>query len=202
MSARVARYISILLHPVWMPAYTLFLIFHLANYPRFSVAPAFQSALYGIVLLNTIVIPLFITYMLFQRGWIKTFDMEEREERFVPYLANALCLLFSYFLLKKLQAPHIFSQMMLGAFAAVIFAVIINLRWKISIHMIGIGGLAGVLFGMSSLLIVDLKIPIIATLLVAGILGTARLALQAHHPAQIYAGFAIGWLCEFVMLSV
>jgi len=202
MSPRLARWLSILLHPVWMPFYALFILFRLNPYLLVTVSAQLQWTIFAIVILNTIVIPLFITYMLFSKGWVRTFDMEDREERIIPYITNALCLLLAYYMMKKLQAPNLVCLMMLGAVAAVVVAVIVNLRWKISIHMIGLGGLTGLFFGLSTVLLVDLHLPILLSILAAGILGTARLSLGAHHPAQVYAGFFVGFLCEFVMLSV
>ena len=202
MNPRAARALSILLHPVWMPAYALIILFQLTPYLRFSVSPSLQWALYAVVLLNTVVIPLLVTYFLIHRGWVRNLDMEDKEERVVPYITNALCLVLAYYMLKKLQVPQVFTQMMLGAVAAVTLAVIINFRWKISIHMIGLGGLTGVFFGLSTVLLIDLQGPILITLLVSGLLATARLSLGAHRPAQIYAGFLIGFLAEFVVLAV
>ena len=202
MNPRLARFLSVLLHPVWMPAYALFVIFRLNSFLAVTVSPQLQWAIYAVVVLDTIVIPLFITYILFNKGWVRSLDMEDREERFVPYLTNALCLLLSYYMLKRLQAPNLICLMMLGAVAAVMLAVIINLRWKISIHMIGVGGLTGIFFGLSTFLLADLHTPIVISILVAGVLGTARLSLAAHQPAQIYTGFVVGFLCEFLMLSV
>ena len=201
MNPRVARFLSYVLHPVWMPAYALFLLFQLAPSLRLSVSPALQWALYAVILLNTVIIPLIITYFLLHRGWVRTLDMEDKEERIVPYLANALCLLLAYYMMKQLQVPALFSRMMLGAVAAVVLAIIINFRWKISIHMIGVGGLTGVFFGMSAVLLIDLRTPIVMAVLVSGLLATARLSIGAHHPAQLYAGFLAGFLCEFVLLA-
>jgi membrane-associated phospholipid phosphatase len=68
--------------------------------------------------------------------------------------------------------------------------------------MIGIGGLIGTFFGMSSFLLVDLRFPIIVCFIIAGLIGTARLSLGSHHPAQLYGGFFIGFFCEYVLLSI
>jgi len=201
MNPRLARWLSVFLHPVWMPTYALFILFRLNNYLRVTVSPQMQWMIFAVVVLNTILIPLGITYLLFNKGWVRTFDMEDREERIIPYITNALCLLLAYYMMKKLQAPNMVCLMMLGAVAAVVVAVIVNLRWKISIHLIGIGGLTGLFFGLSTVLLIDLHLPILVSILTAGLLGTARLSLNAHRPSQIYAGFFVGFVCEFVMLA-
>jgi hypothetical protein len=128
--------------------------------------------------------------------------MERREERLVPFMVNAVMMLIAYYMLRKLMVPKTYYLLMLGAAASVIIAIMVNFKWKISIHMIGIGGLIGAFFGMSTFLFVDLRVPILFCLLIAGLLGTARLTLGAHRPSQVYAGFAVGFLCEFLILSL
>ena len=72
MNPRLARWISILLHPVWMPLYALFILFQLNPYLLVTVSDQLQWTIFAIVILDTIVIPLFITYMLFSKGWVRT----------------------------------------------------------------------------------------------------------------------------------
>jgi membrane-associated phospholipid phosphatase len=40
---------------------------------------------------------------------------------------------------------------------------------------------------------------VIPCLLIAGLLGYARLKLEAHTPAQVYSGFAIGLISMFLL---
>jgi membrane-associated phospholipid phosphatase len=68
--------------------------------------------------------------------------------------------------------------------------------------MIGIGGLIGTFFGLSTFLMVDLRISIIIFLLISGLLGSARLTVGSHSPSQIYAGLVLGFLCEYFLLSI
>jgi hypothetical protein len=105
-------------------------------------------------------------------------------------------------MLLPLTLPKVFYLMLLGAITAVVIVVLVNLKWKISIHMVGIGGITGMLFGLSGLLILDLRIPIIISFLVAGFLGTARLRMGAHLPPQIYVGYLVGFVCEYLMLNI
>jgi hypothetical protein len=128
--------------------------------------------------------------------------MQKREERILPYVTNLVLLLISAFLIYKLQLHHVFFQMTLGAAAAVSVAIVVNIKWKISIHMIGIGCLIGTFFGLSTFLLIDLRMLIIFFLLIAGLLGVARVTLGAHRPSQVYTGFLVGFLCEYLFLSV
>lgn len=201
MNLRFARFLSVLLHPTWMPAYVFIILFQTTDYFKFVVSQPLKTAVYFILLLNTILIPLLIIYFLFRKGLIQSYRMEERQDRSIPYLVNMLCMLLAFYMMSKLPAPKLFGAILFGAAIALAVAFFINLRWKISIHMIGIGGFAGVFYALSDLLLMDIQAVILVSFLLAGLLGTARLLLNAHVAPQIYAGFVLGFACEYFILN-
>jgi hypothetical protein len=62
--------------------------------------------------------------------------------------------------------------------------------------MVGIGGLFGVLISVSYLLRFDMTVYYIGVIILAGIIGFARLFLQEHKPYQIYTGFLLGFAVQ------
>jgi hypothetical protein len=202
MSRRFAYFLSVVLHPVLMPTYALLLIFNLNKYLAYTTQPQLKYALYAVVIFNTLIMPVIISYLLVHRGYIKSFAMEERTERLIPFASNLILLMIAYYMLKQIPLPKIFYLLLLGAAASVFIAIVINLKWKISIHMIGIGCLTGMFCGMSTFLLIDLRLPVLLSLLVAGLLGAARLKMGAHKSMQIYAGFFVGFCCEYFLLSI
>ena len=202
MNPKFARFISVVLHPVFMPTYSLLIIFRQSTYFSYTISEQNKLALFSIIILNTFVLPLLISYILVQKGWIKSFEMQKREERMIPYLTNFVLMLCSSYLVYMLPLPRVFFQITLGAAVAILIAIIVNIKWKISIHMIGIGALIGTLFGLSTFLLEDMRTLIIFFLLVAGLLGVARISLGSHRPSQIYAGFFAGFICEYLLLSL
>lgn len=202
MNRNLAQFLSVIFHPVLMPTYALILIFRHSSYFSYTIPEGVKAALYSIIILNTLILPVLVSYLMIKRGLIRSFEMEKREERLLPFITNLLLMLVAAFMIFKLHLPRIFFLLTLGAAASVFIAIIINFKWKISIHMIGIGGIIGTFFGLSTFLLVDLRIPIIFCLLLAGLIGTARMSLGAHRPLQIYAGFFVGFICEYVLLSI
>lgn len=185
-----------------MPTYALLFIFQNNSFFSYSTPAPTKLALYLVVVLNTLIFPVLVSFLLIKKGVIKSFEMEEREERMIPFISNLLLLLIAGYLIRTLRLPQVFFQLILGAAAALSLAILINFKWKISIHMIGIGAMAGTFFGLSSFLMVDLRFPIIFCLIVAGFLGTARMSLGAHTSMQVYSGFLCGFLCEYLFLSI
>jgi hypothetical protein len=77
-----------------------------------------------------------------------------------------------------------------------LLTALINTRYKISAHMVGLGGLLGGLISVSALIRFDMTPFYILIILIAGITATARLILGEHRHSQIYAGFALGFLVQ------
>jgi hypothetical protein len=81
-----------------------------------------------------------------------------------------------------------------GAGLGILLTALINIWTKISAHMVGIGGLLGVLVSVSYLIKFDMTLFYIPVICIAGVIGYARLELNEHRPSQVYAGFLLG-LC-------
>jgi membrane-associated phospholipid phosphatase len=58
--------------------------------------------------------------------------------------------------------------------------------------MLGMGGLVGTFLGLALRYQVDALQLVSALVLLSGLVGYARLRLNAHTPAQVYAGFLSG----------
>jgi membrane-associated phospholipid phosphatase len=84
---------------------------------------------------------------------------------------------------------------------SVVLVTIITIKWKISAHLTGIGGLTGMIFSLLLKTNGNLLIWFFISILLAGILGSARLVMDAHSPKQIYSGFAVGFFSAlFIMI--
>ena len=90
---------------------------------------------------------------------------------------------------------------LLGAFTIIVVAAIVSKYWKISLHMLGIGGLVGVLLSLE-LLFGGLHKLLVLFIFLSGILGVARIKEKAHNHSQVFFGFVIGFLIEisFILL--
>jgi membrane-associated phospholipid phosphatase len=83
---------------------------------------------------------------------------------------------------------------MLGASINLAIALVVSIWWKISLHMIGIGGLVGLFFALSTRIYFEITTYLIAAVAIAGIVAWARLRLNTHNPPQVYVGFILGWI--------
>ena len=105
-----------------------------------------------------------------------------------------MCL--GYYVIKDiLVLAPILKLELISAIILIFIASIISKYWKISLHMLGIGGVVGVMFSLNVLFGGLLQI-IMLSILLSGILGVARRNEKAHNNLQIYTGFEIGFLIE------
>ena len=195
-----AKIISILFHPLIMPIVGLVIIFNTDSYINYAIPMELKRAVIVLVGTSTFIIPLLISLLLINRKLINSLEMETQKERIIPYAFTIIFYVFTLYMLKRAPIPPIIFNFVIGATLSVIIAFIVNIKWKISAHMIGIGGLLGALICVSILLEIYITPFIIFTLLVAGLVGSSRLILKAHTQSQIYVGFAVGIICQVIAL--
>ncbi|KAF5074755.1 hypothetical protein DSECCO2_177820 [anaerobic digester metagenome] len=193
MKQTAAKIASIVLHPLFMPligvAFTLFYGGYISLLP-FQV----KKVILLVVFANTLGLPLIMLPLFLRMGIIKSLAMENHRERVFPLIFTLIPYAFSFYFLYKLPIPTILATFMLGAAIAVFATIVITFWWKISIHMVGIGGFAGFLMGLSYRLSLDVLFLFIVVVFLSGILATSRLMLNSHNQAQVYSGFGLGFI--------
>ncbi|MFY9310138.1 MAG: hypothetical protein WAQ28_13915 [Bacteroidia bacterium] len=200
METRIARFISYLLHPLLMPTYGFALLFYTNNYISTFTAPDVKLLVLGITFIFTFLLPGINVVILLKTGRIKSLEMETGAERILPYTSTALYYFALFYLFYNADFPNIFKIVVLGAALCLLLAVVISFRWKISAHTIGIGGIAGSTMGIIYRLQLDMALLLMLVLLLSGLVGFARLKLNAHTPAQVYTGFMLGFLVELALM--
>jgi hypothetical protein len=201
MLNHIARAISLVFHPFWMPLAGVFI---LLNHSRLlDMLPAEgHKAVFIIVASSTIGLPLLMFPIFWFRKNIKTLEMTERQERYIPLFIMAVFYFFSFHTLRNLSAPALLSGFILGAFISVALAAAINIWWKISLHAIGLGGVVALL---TLIAVYRQGYPeglFFQALIYSGIVLTARMYLNQHSLWQIVAGFFCGFSAIFITLIV
>ncbi|MCD4664520.1 MAG: hypothetical protein K8R68_04550 [Bacteroidales bacterium] len=199
MEEKIAKIISVLFHPLLIPSYTFLILFNLNSYISLIIPYSAKMLMISMVFITTCLFPLLFVFMMKRRGIVKTLQMNTREERVYPFSVTAIFYFLAYHLLKQLQISDVYYIFLLGSALLVIIALLINFYWKISIHMISMGGMLGAFIGISFRLEIELITIIALSVLISGAVGFARLRLSSHEPIQIYTGFLSGVL---VMLLI
>lgn len=200
MAKSIAHIVSVLLHPLLMPVYGLILIFQSGSSFMLQIPYEAKRLILIIVAINTLALPILVLPIFRKMNIIKSLQMESHRERILPIMFTLIPYIFSFYFLKRLPIFNEISLFMLGASFAVLASLVISIWWKVSIHMIGIGGLAGLTFALMFNMNFSSVSYLIISILLAGIVGWARLNLNTHNPSQVYVGFAVGSI--LVSLSI
>lgn len=197
---RLAKFISVLFHPLLMPTYGFMLIFCTKNYISTFLLLPFKIVILGMTFLFTFIFPAINAVVLLKMGHIRSLEMESTKERLIPYGTTALYYFALLYLFYHRGFPFIFKLVLLGATSIIISTLLINTKWKISAHTAGIGGVTGAILGMLYRLQMDLELIFFILILISGVVGYARLRLKAHTPAQVYSGFLLGFLIQLILI--
>lgn len=192
MGKRIAQTLSLVFQPLFIPLYSVFLLFNTDTYITYAVNTELQRFIYGVVVVNSMLLPMAVFFFLLSRGHIQSLHMHTASERSLPFLTVIIFQLSTYVLFRQMPLPALIPDLVLGGALSVLMAFVVNLQWKISIHMLGMGGLVGTFIGLAVRYQVDALYLVMALLLLSGLVGYARLRLYAHTPAQVYAGFLTG----------
>jgi len=188
---RPSKVISIILHPVFIPLITLKTTLFFAPSIGFAIN-SYLNFMILTVVLTTIVFPLLLILFLVKKGKVASLEMVNYKERPKPLMYSALIMFIGYSVLESiLTLAPVLKAELLAAIIIVGLASFISNYWKISLHMLGVGGGTGALIGIH-FLYGGLSQLIILAILTSGILSIARINEKAHNHAQIYVGFLVG----------
>jgi len=202
MRKTIAMSLSVLLHPMLMPTYGLLILFFgmKGTVYDYITPTTLKWRLTFIVLVFTFIFPSLNIYLLYKLRRIGDITLSNQRERTFPYLVTSLFYFGLFYLLLDVNLWPEIKLFILGAGLAILLTALINSVTKISAHMVGIGGLIGAILALSYLIRFDTMLIIAALFLVAGLVGTARLLLQAHSAEQIYMGFGLGLLVQLTLM--
>jgi membrane-associated phospholipid phosphatase len=196
-----AKIYSAVFSPFYAPFWAfmwLFIFSYLRMWPL-----GYKVFVISIVLLFTVIIPR-VTIDLFRRvnKWTH-WQLSHREHRHMPYLVTLLSYSACLVIMTKMNTAMFFRGVVMSALICQIICAIINAWWKVSTHMVGMGGLVGALNAFSVLFYYNPVWPFCALLILSGALGTSRIILRQHSLAQVLVGFGIGYLCTmtFILMS-
>lgn len=145
------------------------------------------------------ILPVINIYILYRLNRISSLKMEDQKERTFPYVLTSCFYFGLFYLFLDLSVWPSIKILIFGGGLTILLTAIINMRYKISAHMVGIGGLLGSLIVISYVLKYNAVPQIAVVVLIAGIIATSRLYLKAHEPKQIYCGFFLGLITQVLV---
>jgi hypothetical protein len=188
---KAAPLISYLFHPLLMPSLGLLIILNSGTYLAL-LDPAAKRAIMLVMALGTLIFPLMMLPVLQYRNLVmKNGQAATRGERLVPQIIILVLYIITFVYFKRLPLSQVIHAYVLSVAGTFFLVILVNLKFRISIHAAALGGLTGLIIALIFLYETPLQGLLMLTLLAGGLTGSSRLA-QGDHWGAILSGFFLG----------
>ena len=194
----LSKIISGIFHPIFIPSFVILVVIN--KFTNILILASQVPFIVAGVLFFTLFLPLLSVFYLLITKKIESLEMSKKEERALPLAISFFLMIAGYYIMQEaLNYTPMVKSIYLGSTYILIIIILITRTWKISLHMLGIGGAAGVFLALQILLGGLYQITLI-TFFLSGIVGYSRIQKKAHSLDQVYAGFLLGlfWMFIFV----
>ena len=108
-SETLAKIISGIFHPLFMPLYGLLILFSAPTFLVYLPSEA-KRILFFVVLINNVLIPLAMLPFFRYRNVITSYRIEDRNERIIPLLSASILYCTTSFIVFRFQIPFLLKS--------------------------------------------------------------------------------------------
>lgn len=195
---QTARIISGILTPFSIP-FLAFLVLFLFSHLRIMPL-SYKLYVLGIVYCFTILIPTLTIFLFRKVNGFASHELSDRKKRYIPFVLTIISYVFCLLMMHRLNIPWYMTGIILAALIMQVICIIVNLKWKLSEHMAGMGGIIGGLVSFSALFGNNPVWWLCLFIIIAGVLGSARIILRHHSLGEVLCGFSVGLICSILVL--
>jgi hypothetical protein len=194
-----AKIISFIFHPLFVPVYVIAFLVYIQPYlySGFSVWDKKIVIIQGIVMYTFF--PLITVGLLKALKFIDSIYLKTQRDRIIPFIACGIWYFWAWYVRRNL--PGTPFELVYFSFAILItssLGLIANIYMKVSMHAMAMGVASTFLILMGFSQDISFTAFISITVLITGLVCTARLLLADHTPAEIYTGLFIGAVSIFL----
>jgi hypothetical protein len=199
-----AKLVSYFFHPIFMPVLLSVVLWKLMP-AAFAGIPS-QKLWLGLISLasTTVFFPLVTVALLRGLGFIKSIQMRISKDRVIPLIATMIFYFWAQQVFghpfkidqRELYWPLIIRILLLGSFWGVILLFLESIFFKVSMHTTAAGGAIGIMIVLLFLSPINMLTALICTILIGGVVGTARLILKEHTTPEIWMGYITGLVVQ------
>lgn len=187
-----ASVVSYIFHPVFMTTIMAIALYKLTPVSFAGVDATSVTKWIVMIGLYTAVYSLILVGLLKALGFIKSIQMHDAKDRIIPLIGMMVFYWWVQHVFKNIGTPFILQVLLKGSFWGLIVLFIANIFFKVSLHTAAAGGMIGILLVLMFTSPVNMAVPFFIALVIAGIIGTARMILGAHRIWEIWIGYFIG----------
>jgi membrane-associated phospholipid phosphatase len=191
-----ARFVSVVTHPLLMPTYLFALLSWALPASLEPIKPELHLKFLFFIFIVTFLLPLLNVAIFKTFGTVRTFAMTERKERLIPFIfITAIYVIVTYLFHSQTQMNlnDNFLKFMIVIDLLVIVATAATFVFKVSVHCISAWGFIGIIVPLNKISEINtLFYPMIISILLAGIIMSARLYAGAHTSREVMWGGVLG----------
>lgn len=198
---KLAPFISYLFHPLIMPSLGLLIILNSGSYLSLH-EPAAKRAIVFVMALGTLIFPLMMMPVLQYRNLvIKNGQEATRTEKLIPLAIILVLYIITFVYFKRLPLYKVIHAYVLSVCLTLFLAVLLKLRFRISIHAAAMGGITGLIIALIYLYQTPLQGFLMLSILAGGLSGSSRLVMGDYW-GGILGGFFLGFAMVLITILV
>lgn len=192
----MARIVSAVFTPFMVPLVAFLLLFF-CTYLRIMPLE-YKLIVLSMVYCFTVFLPMLAIYLYQKINGLGIRGLSNRKNRFIPYGLTIISYVGCLATMYKLHMPRYMSGIVIATLICMIICALVNLKIKVSTHVTSSGLLVGGLLSYSFLFHFNPVVWLSISIMLAGMLGSARIILRQHTLTEVTGGFLIGLFCGII----
>ena len=181
---------SYIFHPIFVSIYGA-LFYFLVTRSFFYHSQIYVTLIQVVIL--TLLLPLSIYFLFRSLGVVSSFTEATLKERQMPIAVQAILLLVLLkFSISKEITTELFYFFLGGLISSILVLASVILKFKASLHMIGISALTAFVYGLSSYYQLPFVNLFAFCIVCMGLVASSRLYMKAHTYPELLVGIIIG----------
>ncbi len=202
VAIKTSKWLSAFFSPLLIPTYCMTTAMWIT--PLVFVAERVRFVTTFVVLGLTALLPVVALLAMMHSGKIKDLDISDRKERLRPMLMILSCYIITLAYAFFVHAPWWLIMYFASGCITTFLVGLITLKWKISGHGAGLGNMIGFLTALcvQGLTLVPIVPWIMVAIIIAGLVGSARIILHKHTPLQVIAGVVLSAVVTVLIMGI
>ena len=195
---KILPFFSYAFHPIFIPL--LGTVFYVSLEEKYFTLPQYLILFLQIIII-TFLLPIAFFYLLRTFGKIESIMLSDISQRKIPLLLQLM--LFAVLIEKSItidRFPSLFFFFVGGLLSTIFAFLLLYVKFKASIHMIGISSLTVFIIGLSIHNQVNTINTVTFFILMNGLVASSRLVMKAHSNKELLVGFLCGTIPQSILL--
>ncbi len=195
---KILPFFSYAFHPIFIPF--LGTVFYALLEEKYFTLPQYLILFLQIIII-TFLLPIAFFYLLRTFGKIENVMLTDISQRKIPLLLQIM--LFAVLIEKSItidRFPSLYFFFVGGLLSTIFAFLLLYVKFKASIHMIGISSLTVFIIGLSIHNQVNTINTVTFFVLMNGLVASSRLVMKAHSNKELLVGFLCGTIPQSILL--